>query len=131
MAGQPARPTGPQRLVILWGLIGVTCLLGQALIRLTPIAVDPWMSGSMGAMQMALYVAWVAINAYAEGYRAFQLRFCPRVVARAFFVAREGRWWEKVLAPLFCMSFFGASRRGLTLAWGLLICIVGLVTWLR
>jgi hypothetical protein len=25
------------------------------------------------------------------------------------------------------MSFFGASRRGLTLAWGLLICIVALV----
>lgn len=115
------------RLVLLWGVLGVTLLLGQALIRLTPIALAPWAGEGLSPWQMGVCVVWVGINAYAEGYRAFQLRYCPRVVARGFYVARYGRWWEQALAPVFCMSFFGATRKGLAVAWCLLLGIVLIV----
>ena len=86
------RPTGKGALFYLiftWGVAGVLLLFGRALWRLTPMAWQPIADGSLSAMQIGLYVAWVAFNAYSEGYRAFQKAFCPRVVGRAYHLAQN------------------------------------------
>jgi hypothetical protein len=120
-----------------YGAIGVLGILGQAIWRLTPIALEPL--GSLNAGQLALLMSWIAISIYAEGYRAFQLRFCPRVVARALYVGRLHPEYTTasppriaaLLAPLFCMGFFYARTRTLITAWVVSAMIVTLVVIVR
>jgi hypothetical protein len=115
---------------LLWGVLGVVALVTQPLFRLTPMALEAIRSGLSG-WQWAVLVAWVAINAHAEGYRGFHLRFSPRVVARAEYLAENPRPLWVLLAPLFCMSLFHASRRGLFVARALVVGIVLLVLVIR
>ncbi len=123
-----AVPWGLPSLAIAgWGLAGVTVLLGQAIWRLTPLALEPLRPGAMNGLQAALYVGWVGVAAYAEGYRAFQRGFSPRVVARAVYLAGHPHPLRVLLAPAFCMSLFHANRRGLRVAWGVLAMVIGLV----
>jgi hypothetical protein len=53
------------------------------------------------------------------------------VVARAQHLAAHPRPLRAALEPLFCMSLFGASRRGLIVARGLFVGIVALVLLVR
>lgn len=117
----------PSLLAVFWGIGGVVALLGQAIWRLTPLAVEPISEGMLTRAHVATYIGWVAFNLYAEGYRAFHRGFSPRVVARALYLAQEPRPWHVVFAPAFCMSLFCATRRGLVLAWGVLVTVVLLV----
>lgn len=114
-----------------WGVLGVLALLAQALLRLTPLAIEPIERGMMGAGHWALYLGWTAVNAYAEGYRGFQRAFVPRVVARAFHLARHPHPLRVILAPAFCMALFHARRRDLLRSWILLGAIVVLVILIR
>jgi len=123
-------PSGVSELfVFAWGTTGVVALLGQAIYRLTPQALDPLVHGTLTPLQAALYIGWVVVAGYTEGYRAFQGRFSPRVVARAVYLAKNREPLHVVLAPLFCMSFFHATRRALISAWmvTLLVLIAVLV----
>lgn len=116
-------------LTFLWGLVGVLALFGRALVRLVPMAWQPIADGSLSPLHVALYVAWVIFNAYGEGYRAFQKSFCPRVVGRALHLAQHPKALHVLLAPLYCLSLFHANRRGLTVAWVMLV-IITLLVWL-
>src|SRR5215510_6200164 len=118
-------------LVASWGVLGVLALLGQALWRLTPIALEPLRAGSLGPLETVVYGAWVLVNAYAEGYRGFQRGFAPRAVVRAFHLGRHRRPLHVLLAPAFCMSLFHATRRRRIVAWAVLGTIVLLVTLVR
>ena len=120
-------------LVAAWGFVGICLLLGQALSRLTPLALEPWQTGELLWWQAGLYVAWVGINAYAEGYRGFQRHFCPRVIGRVLQLAGNGspRPLHVVLAPAYCMSLMAAPRRDLIRSWGLVIGLVIIVTMVR
>lgn len=113
--------------VVLWGVVGVGALLGRALWRMTPIALEPITAGTLTAVQIGLYGLWVVFNGYGEGYRAFQKAFCPRVVARAHHLAQTPTWITALLAPLYCLSLFHANRKGLTVAWVMVAVIFGLV----
>ncbi|MCH2171294.1 hypothetical protein MK489_10970 [Myxococcota bacterium] len=115
------------RLVAIWGVVGVFLIIGQALLRLTPIAWEPIADGSLTPTQAGIYGFWVVFNAYAEGYRGFQLAFCPRVVSRALWLSQNPRPLFVLLAPLFCMSFFHTTRRQKIVTWCLLIGILVLV----
>lgn len=119
-----------RHLIATWGVLGVVALLAQALLRLTPIAIDA-VAGGLSAFQWAVLVVWVVVNAHAEGYRGFHRRFSPRVVARALALAQSPRPLHVVLAPLFCMSLLHASRRGLVVAYGILGGVVLLVLAIR
>ena len=114
----------------MWGVVGVLVLLAQALLRLTPLALEAIGSG-LNPVQWIVLGAWVVINAHAEGYRGFHRRFSPRVVARARYLAAHPRPLRVALAPLFCMSLFGASGRGMMVARGILVGVVGLVILVR
>ncbi|MGB0678985.1 MAG: hypothetical protein ACPGUV_04930 [Polyangiales bacterium] len=116
-----------------WGIIGVSALLMQALWRLTPHALAPWRDGTLSPAQQALYVGWVGLNAYSEGYRAFQLRFCPRVLRRSLQLSTlpAGQWLPRLLAPAYCMGLAWAPRRRMLISWLVLLLIVLAVVLVR
>lgn len=116
--------------IATWAMLGVVAVLVSAILRLTPLAIEPLTTG-MTPLQWALYVGWSLFNLYAEGYKGFQKAFVPRAVARAFYVARYPRPLHVVLAPLFCMGLFFATRKRLILSWGLVIGVTTLVTLVR
>jgi hypothetical protein len=101
-----------------WAVLGVVALFGRAMVRLGALALAPILEARLSALQALLYASWVAISVYFEGYRGFQLRFCPRVVARAMHLAQHPRPLFIAFAPLFAMGFFHANRKTLALAWG-------------
>ena len=123
----PARKT----LIATWGIFGVIVFLGRALLRLTPLAIEPIQNGSFGQWQWGLLLVWVGFNAYAEGYRGFHLRFSPRVVARAMRLAEKPSFWRVVLAGPYCMGLFGAPRRVLVSSWLVVLIIVTVVVFVR
>lgn len=114
-----------------WGVGGVLYLLVAALNRLTPLAIEPIQHGMLSGWQALLYASWVVVNAYAEAYRGFQKRFCPRVVGRAFKLARQPLGWRAVLAPAYSMSLFDAERRERITAWVLVAAIFVVVRIVR
>lgn len=93
-----------------WGLAGVALLLGSAIYRLAFIAHDaftyPW-----SWYHWFSFVLIVFFMAYVEGYQAFQQAFSPRVAARARYLRDHPNMLHSLLAPLFCMAYFHASRR--------------------
>ena len=93
-----------------WGLTGVALLLGSAIYRLTPMAVSAFTFEFRWYHTVTLAVV-VFFMAYAEGYRAFQRGFSPRVAARARYLQHHASLSHTILAPLFCMGFFHATRR--------------------
>ncbi len=114
------------RLAAGWGVIGVVGLLAQALARLGPRALEA-MRMDLGAVQWLVLAGWVGFMAYAEGWRGFHLRFSPRVVARAQTLLRGASPLHRAFAPFYCMSLVHAPRRGLIVAWSVLVGIGGLV----
>ncbi|MEM9691949.1 MAG: hypothetical protein AAGA56_05360 [Myxococcota bacterium] len=132
MALSPApRLSLSQVLIASWGVFCVVALLGQALYRLTPLAIEPVEKGMLSRAQWAVFIGWAIFNAYAEGYRGFQKAFVPRVVARAFHLARHPKPLHVILAGPFCMAMFHAKKKNLILAWGVFFVVVALVILVR
>ena len=121
------RPSTSQVLIAGWGVMGVVGLLGQAIWRLGGRSLQAFREGELGLLELAFTVGWVAIMAYAEGYRAFQQHLVPRTVLRAFHLGANPRTIFVLLAPAFCLSLLHATRRRLVASWTLLLGISGLV----
>lgn len=111
----------------IWGLTGVLLLLGSAVCRLAPLAIDGFSYDFSWYHWLSLFLI-VLFMAYAEGYRGFQKGFSPRVVARALYLKNHPRLLHALLGPFFCMSFFHASRRrkiiSLSLTSGIIVLIL-------
>lgn len=117
--------------VAAWGVLATTALLVSAIVRLTPLAIEPLQSNSMNGLQWTLYVGWALFNGYVEGYRGFQKGYVPRVVARAFWLGEHPRPLFVLLAPFFCSGLFFATRKRLLTSWILLLGILGIVQVVR
>lgn len=126
----PARATPLGVFGLVWGVGGVVWLLSSAVYRLTPRALEPIETG-MEAWGWALYVVSIAFMAYTEGYKGFQKNFSPRVVVRAFHLLHHPRPLHVLLAPLFCMALFHATKKRLIVAWTILVGVVALVLMVR
>jgi hypothetical protein len=111
----------------VWGILGVLVLLGSAVYRLTPVALEA-LSLPLGWHHWAALAVVLFFMAYVEGYQAFQLGFSPRVAARARYLLSHNNRLHAVLAPLFCMSYFYARKRrqivSLSVTAGIIILIV-------
>ena len=114
----------------LWGVAGVLLLLGQAVYRLLPYALE-LVDHRLGALEIAVLVGWVVINGYSEGHRGFHRAFAPRVIARAQALDADPRPLLVVLAPLYCMGLLHATRKRLIVSWILTLAIVGIVIVVR
>ncbi|WP_146158614.1 hypothetical protein, partial [Enhygromyxa salina] len=112
--------------IVWWAVLGIVALLLQAIVRLLPRALEPVLDGSLELGGALAYVGLIGLFAYSEGYRGFQRSFSPRVVVRAFALARRGGWMV-VVAPVMAMGLIHASRRRLIGSWVLLVGIVGLI----
>jgi hypothetical protein len=119
------------KLIAVWGVACVSVLLLNAVRRLTPHALEPWLAGSLGELEIAAYVLSIIANGYAEGYRGFQMRFCPRVVARSIHLGRTRRPLQVILALPFCMSLFHSTRRQMIVSWGFVFGILTIVVVIR
>jgi hypothetical protein len=109
-----------------WGVVGVSALLLFAIYRLGQKALAAW-EGGLSPFQWGVTVAVVLFMAYAEGYRGFQGRFSPRTAARIRYLRDRPDRWRSLLAPLFAMGFFHATRRTRITAFALTLGIVILV----
>ena len=94
----------------IWGVTGVVLLLASAVYRLSGTALGA-LSSSWLWYHMVFFLFVIFFMAYAEGYRAFQQRFSPRVAARAKYLMRHPTIFRVLFAPIFCMGFFHASKR--------------------
>ncbi len=114
----------------VWGVAGVAVLLGSAIYRLTSIGLEAF-SYPLTWKHWLLLGIWVVLMLWSEAYRGFHKAFCPRVAARAKYLRDHPRPLHVVLAPLFCIGYFHATRRrqmatiSLTLGIVVLIVIVG------
>jgi hypothetical protein len=117
--------------IVFWGVGGVVLLLVEAIWRLADTATTILADEQLTSGQMAMFVAWLAFIVYVEGYRAFQKRFSPRVVVRAFHLADDPRPLHVLLAPLYCMTLLHAARRRLVVSWILVAGIVGIILLVR
>lgn len=138
-----ARPSSPAGLLVMaWGCLGVAYVLFNPIKRLAPLALLPWGANAdsphfLGGLGWGAYVAFAAFMAYAEGYKGFQTKFCPLVVARSCGLASAGRgpgavgalaWALKVvLAPFYAMGLFHANSKRLAVSWGMVFGISAVV----
>ena len=111
----------------LWGFIGVSFLLLFAIWRLAPRAWEAMSSGLTG-LQWGILGVWTLFMAVGEGYRGFQKRFSPRTAARIRYLRDHPSPIRTVLAPLFCMGYFHATRKvritSVCLTLGIVILVV-------
>ncbi|MEQ8272924.1 MAG: hypothetical protein RMA76_10060 [Deltaproteobacteria bacterium] len=114
------------KLAFAWGVGGVCALLGFAVYRLVPVALEP-LADDLMAMHYAAYAVSIVVMAYSEGYKAFQRGFAPRVVARALHASHAPTPLRVLLAPAFCMGLFDAERRRLIVSWCTTFGVIGLV----
>ncbi|NKC15444.1 MAG: hypothetical protein GKR94_25595 [Gammaproteobacteria bacterium] len=114
----------------VWGVLGVVAMLVYAVCRLSLVAAEAFQF-SLTAWQWLLLIANTAFMAHAEGFKGFQRSFSPRVVARAAHLRTSPRLVRVVLAPLFCMGYFAASRRRLISTYGLTLLIAVFITVLQ
>jgi hypothetical protein len=115
-------------MVVSWGTLGVVAVLVHAILRLLPNAIEPIANGTLDLRGGLAYAAAIVGLGYAEGYRGFQRRFSPRVVARAARLARTRQpAWRIVMAPLMTMGLMHATRQRLIATWMLVAMIVALV----
>lgn len=118
--------------IYLWAVLGVTLLVVRGLYAVGMAAWEA-VSGPLSPWQVAALWVWVVTNLYLEGYRGFQLRFVPRVVSRAYLLARGEHSGKMAiaLAPLFAMGFFHAKRSAQRAAWILTGVVAVLVIAMR
>lgn len=97
-------------LAIIWALLGVFALLGNAIYRLALISIAAF-DHPMSWLHWLVLIVWVLFMAHREGYAGFQKGFSPRVAARVAYLRDHPTALRALLAPLFCMGFFHIVRR--------------------
>lgn len=118
------------KIAYVWGIGGIALAVIDALIRLAPIAVDAFRQ-PLGATHWVFLAVWMVFMVIVEGVRGFHRSFSPRVVARAEHLLEHARPVDVVLAPFFCSSLYGTTRRRLIAGWGMVAGIVSVIVAVR
>ncbi|MEJ2697154.1 MAG: hypothetical protein P8013_10955 [Candidatus Sulfobium sp.] len=113
-----------------WGITGVLVILGSAVYRLTPLALEVFSYDLLWYHWFSVCLS-LLLMAYAEGYRGFQQRFSPRVAARAKYLADHPRLLHIFLAPIFCMGYFHATRKRKITSFSVTAAIIVLIVLVR
>ena len=118
-------------MIALWAVGGVLGVLANAIARILPIALEPLRGDGLTLAQAAIAAAWILWMAYTEGYRGFHRAFAPRVVVRAFALARAPRPALVVVAPLVAMGLLHATRKRLIISWAIVLGVTAIVLAVR
>ena len=114
-------------LASFWGLLAVFIVLADAATRLSRHIFDAW-SYDWSILQWTVFIVNVGFMAFAEGYRGFQQSFVPRTVARAMYLRKNPTAVRGLLAPLFCVGYFGAPKRTQKVIWiGTVLIVVAVI----
>jgi hypothetical protein len=101
---------------VVWGVGGIVALLVYAAASLGAYAITA-IEGGLTPWQWAALIVNALGMAWAEGYRGFQQKFSPRVVARAAYLHAEPSPLRLWLAPFFCAGYFDAVPRVRRTVW--------------
>lgn len=110
-----------------WGVLGVVVFLAYAVLSLLEHAIAAF-EQSMSVLHWAVLVVNVVFMAYVEGYKGFQKGFSPRVAARVLYLRDHASLIQGILAPLFCLGYFGTTRRRQVSVIALTLLLLILVT---
>lgn len=124
--GVTARSSMYGNIGALWGIVGLSWLFSSALVRLYPYA-NEMSNYSLTWYHWAALIGCLIFMGYAEGYKGFQLKFSPRAAARALYLQRNPTPARVLLAPLFCMGYFHATKKRKIVAYSLTMGIIGLI----
>lgn len=124
------RPTLPGTIAVAWGVGGFVLLMGFALWRLTPLAVESF-AYDWRWYHVAVFALNLVFMAWTEGYRGFQQAFSPRLGARCHHLLTHATWPQALLAPLVVMNFTHSTRRRMITAWALTAGIIAVVLLYR
>ena len=92
-----------------------------------PIALEPIKNGDMNPFRWGVLVSWTAFMTYIEGYSAFQKKFSPLVVKRAFTLADNPGFFNYFLAGPYSMGLFNATSRRFKVSWIISTMVFGIV----
>ena len=123
--GPAEKATG---LAVAWGICGFLSILASAVKRLVHIALQPIARQDLSFLQWCIYGSSIVGFAYVEGYGAFQKKFSPLVVRRAMSLSRtDAAAVHRVLAPLYSMGLFHATRKRKIVSWSVSLTVFFLV----
>lgn len=111
----------------VWGVLQIVLILSNAIKRLVPIALQPFVQKDLGPGEWTMYVTWCLFMAYNEGYKAFQLKFSPLVVDRAFGIYENPSVLKYILAGPYSMGLFGAEKKRMIISWSITAGVFSLV----
>jgi len=74
------------------------------------------------------YVLTTLWFAYVEGYKGFQTKFAPLVVARSQTITK---WHHFIFAPFYSMGLFHATKKRLTVSWSVTLGVAGIVALVK
>jgi|SRR5690554_5330351 len=95
----------------VWGIVGIIFILSSPMYRLSQLSWPVITGGELLWYHWLILSISIIFMAYAEGYKGFQKNFSPRVAARARYLRDHASVVNGIFAPLFCMGYFGATRR--------------------
>lgn len=115
----------------IWGSFGVVMILGKSMKRIVPIALEPFngVSSPLSTFQLGSYIGMCLWFAYVEGYKGFQLKFSPLVVARAQTLkpfTKGSPIHHTIFGPFYAMGLFHATKKRKIVSWSVTIG-VGLI----
>ena len=115
----------------LWGVLQVLSILLNAVKRLRERALLPLKKRDLNMTQWCLYFASIVVMMYKEGYEAFQLKWAPLVVKRAFMLGSSPDYpltiANVLLAGPYAMGMFCATRNRMIVSWSVTIGVTSLV----
>jgi hypothetical protein len=109
--------------ITAWALVGVFALMTDAVVRLGARGLQT-VSGDLDPIEWVGLIAATAAFSYLEGYRVFQRRAAPEIIARAFAVSQTHRPAFAYLAPLYALSLVDEDRRRVLRGWALVAIII-------
>ena len=128
-AGKSDVPLGG-KIGAFFGVLGLSMILIRGLFSVLPPALA-LRDVEFGVVHWIGLVISLVFMGYAEGYKGFQLKFSPRVAARALYLQANPTWVRVIFAPLFCMGFFHATRKRKIIAYAVTTMVVLLIVGVR
>lgn len=116
-----------KRLLGMWGILQVVSIVGNAIRRVLPIAMQPFEEDNLKPFEWALYVTWSFYMIYMEGYKAFQCKFSPLVAKRAFKLVDHASPLNIVFAGPYSMGMMDSTKKRKYISWGVTAGVFGIV----
>ena len=114
----------------IWAIFGLVLLLGYASWRLSAYTIESF-SMPLNWLHWLVFISFLGFMMHSEGYKGFQKSFSPRFAARTKYLLHNATFTQTVLAPLFSMGYFHATKRRVIATFLLTIMIVAFILAFR